>query len=131
MHESVYNTFLELTAAYCKNRKISGPFETFDDVDVVESRKPFEPPSLDLKASHSNMGPIIGETRLQKVMSYIQAGIAEGANLFLGGRQVGTCGYFVEPTIFLDVPAHSSFSQKHVSSLNTCTWIINNIYLSS
>lgn len=55
----------------------------------------------------SEMGPLISETHMQKVLSYIQLGTQEGATLLCGGKRLTEKGldkgYFVEPTIFTDV----------------------------
>jgi malonate-semialdehyde dehydrogenase (acetylating)/methylmalonate-semialdehyde dehydrogenase len=50
------------------------------------------------------MGPVISMAHKERVLSYIEKGIEEGANLILDGRQLkvagGRDGYFVGPTIF-------------------------------
>lgn len=45
----------------------------------------------------------VDSAHFDKVMSYIQAGKDEGAQLITGGEQVGSKGYFIQPTIFGDV----------------------------
>jgi betaine-aldehyde dehydrogenase len=55
------------------------------------------------------LGPIVHKAHYQKVMSYIEAGKAEGLKLLTGGnrpRHIET-GFFVEPTIFVEVPPTS------------------------
>lgn len=50
----------------------------------------------------TEMGPLVSETQMNRVMEYIETGRREGATLITGGqrnRQAGS-GYFVEPTIF-------------------------------
>ncbi|GIN94791.1 betaine aldehyde dehydrogenase [Siminovitchia terrae] len=58
------------------------------------------------EASESEMGPLVSEPHLQKVLQYIEAGKAEGAKLECGGNRLTTGkfekGYFLEPTIFTD-----------------------------
>jgi len=51
----------------------------------------------------SQMGPLVSTTQLERVTSYIQAGKAEGARIATGGARLGDKGYFVEPTVLLDV----------------------------
>jgi gamma-glutamyl-gamma-aminobutyraldehyde dehydrogenase len=48
------------------------------------------------------MGALVDETQLKTVMSYIEAGHAEGARCIVGGKQARaeTGGYYVEPTVF-------------------------------
>ncbi|WP_119462060.1 aldehyde dehydrogenase family protein [Rhodospirillaceae bacterium SYSU D60014] len=51
------------------------------------------------------MGPLVSKAQYDKVMGYIEAGKAEGASVLCGGgRAEGfDVGYFVAPTIFVDV----------------------------
>ncbi|MFY8216496.1 MAG: aldehyde dehydrogenase family protein [Chthoniobacterales bacterium] len=51
----------------------------------------------------SEMGPLISPGHLQKVMSYIQSGVDEGAELLCGGTKYSdarSAGNFLSPTIF-------------------------------
>jgi betaine-aldehyde dehydrogenase len=52
----------------------------------------------------TEMGPLISESHLQRVLDYIQAGLDEGAKLLCGGKRLTgnglENGYFLEPTIF-------------------------------
>ncbi len=52
----------------------------------------------------TQVGALVSEQHLQKVLSYIERGRAEGARLVMGGNRVTTRalapGYFVAPTIF-------------------------------
>jgi betaine-aldehyde dehydrogenase len=52
----------------------------------------------------TEMGPLISESHLQRVLDYIQVGLEEGAKLLCGGRRLTgnglANGYFLEPTIF-------------------------------
>ena len=66
-------------------------------VRVAETIRPGDP--LD---PETRMGAIVDRTQLERVLGYIDAGRAQGADLHLGGGQVleESGGYFVEPTIF-------------------------------
>lgn len=52
----------------------------------------------------TEMGPLISESHMQRVLEYIQIGLTEGAKLLCGGKRLSSsdleAGYFVEPTIF-------------------------------
>jgi len=50
----------------------------------------------------TRMGALISETQHQRVLSYIDAGRAEGAGIVLGGSATrpDSGGFFIEPTIF-------------------------------
>jgi phenylacetaldehyde dehydrogenase len=45
------------------------------------------------------MGPLVSEEQYQRVTSYIQSGIDEGAEVSAGGRAANGRGYFVRPTV--------------------------------
>ena len=51
------------------------------------------------------LGPLVGEGQYRKVLGYIEDGVAAGATLLTGGgRPAGLpSGYFLEPTVFVDV----------------------------
>jgi len=56
--------------------------------------------------TETNFGALISAQHRQKVLSYIEIGLAEGAKLLHGGQAVQPAaapgGFFVEPTIFSD-----------------------------
>ncbi len=52
------------------------------------------------------LGPVISEEQLTRVLGYVQAGYRDGGQTVLGGQRMGGAlaeGYFVEPTIFTRV----------------------------
>jgi acyl-CoA reductase-like NAD-dependent aldehyde dehydrogenase len=53
----------------------------------------------------TQLGAIVDETQLKRVMGYIESGRRDGASVRFGGRRVreDSGGYFVEPTAFEDV----------------------------
>jgi alpha-ketoglutaric semialdehyde dehydrogenase len=66
----------------------------------------------------TQVGPLINEGQLNKVLSYIQIGKEEGARLLVGGGRFteGDCrlGYFVEPTIFVDVTPQMRIAREEI-----------------
>ena len=54
--------------------------------------------------NNPDMGPIVNEIQMKRVLEYIEVGKREGAKCILGGYryQEGECknGYFIKPTIF-------------------------------
>jgi betaine-aldehyde dehydrogenase len=54
----------------------------------------------------TQIGPLVSEQHMQKVLGYIARGRAEGARLLIGGQRLTTGnlskGYFVAPTVFDD-----------------------------
>ncbi|MCD8397492.1 MAG: aldehyde dehydrogenase family protein [Lachnospiraceae bacterium] len=53
-----------------------------------------------------DMGAIVSESQMNKILGYIQKGVAEGATLVCGGERYteGECakGFFIRPTVFAD-----------------------------
>jgi betaine-aldehyde dehydrogenase len=61
----------------------------------------------------TKMGPLVTEEHRDKVMSYIEIGRKEG-RLIAGGKAVAGKGFFVEPTIFVDVDNHARIAQEEI-----------------
>ena len=57
-------------------------------------------PSL---APETRMGPLVSTEQHERVLSYIEAGRKEGASVLVGGDTPGGEGYFVNPTVLVDV----------------------------
>jgi acyl-CoA reductase-like NAD-dependent aldehyde dehydrogenase len=51
----------------------------------------------------TEFGPLVSAEQLDRVSGYIDSGIAEGAELVVGGNGAGGDGYFVPPTLFTGV----------------------------
>ncbi|PWA56209.1 aldehyde dehydrogenase 2C4 [Artemisia annua] len=68
---------------------------------VVEKAKtwvvgdPFDP--------STTQGPQVDKKQYERVLSYIDHGKREGASLIFGGKPCGEKGYYIEPTIFVNV----------------------------
>ncbi|MEV0341836.1 aldehyde dehydrogenase family protein [Nocardia sp. NPDC050713] len=56
----------------------------------------------------TEIGPLVSDEQLKTVTGYIEQGLADGATALAGGRRHGDRGFYVEPTLLVDV--HSSFS---------------------
>jgi phenylacetaldehyde dehydrogenase len=50
--------------------------------------------------SDTQLGPLVSQEQLSRVLSYVEFGVSEGAELVCGGRREGDQGYFVRPTVF-------------------------------
>jgi phenylacetaldehyde dehydrogenase len=48
----------------------------------------------------SQLGPIVSQQQMDKILGYVESGKAEGAELITGGFRQGDKGYFVAPTVF-------------------------------
>jgi aldehyde dehydrogenase (NAD+) len=51
---------------------------------------------------------------MDKILGYVESGKREGAKLLCGGGQVGERGYFVEPTVFVDVKDEMKIAQEEI-----------------
>lgn len=60
-------------------------------------------------------GPVVNQKAVDKIMSYIEIGKNEG-RLMVGGKRAETenTGYYIEPTIFADVPEDARIAQEEI-----------------
>ncbi|MCK5388554.1 MAG: L-glutamate gamma-semialdehyde dehydrogenase, partial [Candidatus Izimaplasma sp.] len=59
------------------------------------------------------MGPVTDQKAFDKIMGYIEIGKKEG-KLITGGIGNDSIGWFIEPTIFIDVDAYARIAQEEV-----------------
>jgi acyl-CoA reductase-like NAD-dependent aldehyde dehydrogenase len=65
----------------------------------------------------SQLGPVVSREQLERVTSYIEEGKRAGARIALGGQVLdrdGSGGYFVEPTVFVDVAPEMRIAQEEI-----------------
>jgi phenylacetaldehyde dehydrogenase len=68
---------------------------------VAEAAKKFRVgPGID---PSTNMGPVVSKEQLDRVCGYLESGMHDGAKALVGGRKRAGDGYFVEPTVLVDV----------------------------
>src|SRR5262245_3474329 len=62
------------------------------------------------------MGPLINARQRERVLGYIAKGKQEGARLAVGGGRPAHLpkGYFVEPTLFVDVDPNATIAQEEI-----------------
>ncbi|KAL0637555.1 mitochondrial aldehyde dehydrogenase [Maublancomyces gigas] len=65
-------------------------------------------------AEDTFQGPQVTRQQYERILSYIEAGKSEGATLVHGGTTHGEKGYFITPTIFVDVKDHYRINQEEV-----------------
>lgn len=64
-----------------------------------------------------SMGPLVSRAQQERVMGYIATGHREGAKLAFGGetpRELAASGYFVAPTIFVDVDPGMRIAREEI-----------------
>jgi phenylacetaldehyde dehydrogenase len=64
--------------------------------------------------SGNDFGPLISKTQKERVMSYIDLGQEEGAELLTGGNSYGDQGHFVQPTIFSNVNGDMRIAKEEI-----------------
>lgn len=62
----------------------------------------------------TQMGPLVSQVQLAKVLGYIETAKAEGATLVTGGGQPAQGGCFVQPTVFADVTDEMTIAREEV-----------------
>jgi 4-guanidinobutyraldehyde dehydrogenase/NAD-dependent aldehyde dehydrogenase len=65
---------------------------------------------------NSQMGAIVDENQMNRVLGYIEKGAAEGAKLCTGGKRARTesGGYYVEPTVFDAVKNDMTIAKEEI-----------------
>lgn len=95
LEESIYDKFIERLVERTKNIRIGAG-----------------------DAEHTEMGPLISEAHMEKVLHYIKIGQEEGAVLACGGNRITEGeygkGFFVEPTIFIDTTPDMRIVQEEI-----------------
>ena len=66
--------------------------------------------------SASDLGPLVAERQVDRVLGYINKGKAEGATLAAGGGRPKDLdkGYYIEPTVFGNVPNSATIAQEEI-----------------
>jgi phenylacetaldehyde dehydrogenase len=86
----------------------------FDSViEGVAATAPFwaPRPSLD---PEGHTGPLVSKEQFDRVMGYIEAGKRDGASVALGGDAPSADGYYVNPTILVDVNPQMSVVREEI-----------------
>ncbi|MGW6330888.1 aldehyde dehydrogenase family protein [Nocardia rhamnosiphila] len=76
-HRSIYDTVLDGLAAAAAAQIVGNPFD-----------------------SATTMGPLVNRVQRDRVLGYVERGVAEGARLVAGGAREDGPGFFVRPTVF-------------------------------
>jgi aldehyde dehydrogenase (NAD+) len=91
VHESIYPQFIEIyKATYVALAKHGDPLD-----------------------SATTQGPLVDSIQFKRVLDYIETGKGEG-KLLTGGKQKSGTGYFVEPTVFTDVPDTARINKEEI-----------------
>ena len=80
VQEKIYDKFIDRLSGMNKTRKLGDPLDPATE-----------------------QGPQVDQAQFDKIMRYIDLGNKEGAKCLTGGKRHGSRGYYVEPTLFVDV----------------------------
>ena len=94
------------------SRVIAGP-KIYDKlleelVPQVESLKVGDP----MESDEIEMGPVISQSQQERILGFLER--AKGATVLTGGGTNGSRGYFVQPTVVVDVKQTDEIVQKEV-----------------
>jgi len=65
----------------------------------------------------TELGPLVSQKQLDRVMRYVELGSGEGARLVAGGERPGgdlADGYFVRPTVFADANNDMTIAREEI-----------------
>ncbi|HEX4610061.1 MAG TPA: aldehyde dehydrogenase family protein [Urbifossiella sp.] len=91
VEDRVYDEFVHKMTAKAKTRRVGDPFDPTTE-----------------------QGPQVSGEQMDRVLGYIDAGNREGAKRLVGGGRVGDRGYFVEPTVFVDVKDEMTIAREEI-----------------
>jgi len=62
----------------------------------------------------THMGPLVSKEQFDRVNSFLISGKEQGARAIVGGGRVGECGYFIAPTVLVDVRPEMKVVQEEI-----------------
>eukprot|EP01012_Entosiphon_sulcatum_P027000 TRINITY_DN3253_c0_g1_i1.p1 TRINITY_DN3253_c0_g1~~TRINITY_DN3253_c0_g1_i1.p1 ORF type:complete len:503 (+),score=95.86 TRINITY_DN3253_c0_g1_i1:28-1509(+) len=99
VQEGIYDAFIQGFTAAAKAWKVGDQFAT----DTMQ-------------------GPQVDDIQFKRILGYIDAGKAQGAQLTTGGTRVGTKGYFIAPTILTNVQDEHTVAREEIFGPVACVF---------
>ncbi|MGH3948779.1 MAG: aldehyde dehydrogenase family protein [Pseudonocardiaceae bacterium] len=62
----------------------------------------------------TELGPLVSQEQFDRVTGYLDQGLSDGARALTGGKRWGEQGYFVEPTVLVDVKPEFSVVREEI-----------------
>src|SRR5207245_6783628 len=113
---SLFGCFFHQGQACESGTRLFVPEKLHDEVvaRLVERTKPLT--AGDPMDFATCQGPLISARQRETVLGYIKKGVEEGAKIAIGGKRPEHLakGYFVEPTIFVDVKNSMTIAQEEI-----------------
>lgn len=91
VQEGIYDEFVKRSRELALKRTVGNPFDK----------------------SNAN-GPQIDNVQFKKILELIETGKSEGAKLECGGKQSGTKGFFIQPTVFSNVTDDMTIAREEI-----------------
>lgn len=91
VQSDIYDKFVAKSAELASKRVVGDPFD-----------------------QKTEMGPQIDEKQYSKILSMIDSGKKEGAQLRSGGEKHGDVGYFIRPTVFSNVSDDMTIAREEI-----------------
>jgi acyl-CoA reductase-like NAD-dependent aldehyde dehydrogenase len=91
VHEKVYDQFIEIFVDQVKKIVVGDPQD-----------------------EKTTMGPMANKQQMEKVEYYIDSAIKEGARIAFGGKRAAGKGYFLQPTVVVDVTHDMTIAREEI-----------------
>ncbi len=94
LHRSIHDSFLDGLIARAKALRVGSPLD-----------------------EATQLGPMVSERQLDRVLGYVERGRKEQARLILGGKRLGgewSTGFYMAPTIFDDVRPDMTIAREEI-----------------
>jgi len=65
-------------------------------------------------SDNTDIGPLVNANAIKKIDSQVKEAVREGAEVLVGGEQIGNKGYFYKPTVLKNVNPKMSIAQEEV-----------------
>jgi phenylacetaldehyde dehydrogenase len=120
IHGAANAIFFNHGQCCCAGSRLYVEQAIFDDVvsGVAERAK-------NIKLGHgfhpdTTMGPLVSEEQMNRVCSYLDAGLNEGAEAVVGGKRCEGLGYFVEPTVMVKTNSEMKVVKEEIFGPVVC-----------
>ena len=108
--------FMNSGQACVAGTRLLAPKSRLDEVKraIKEAIRAF--PAGDPSDPKTGIGPMATQKQYDRVQSYIRKGLEEGAELLVGGEghPEGLAGYFVKPTVFVNVKNDMTIAREEI-----------------
>jgi aldehyde dehydrogenase (NAD+)/phenylacetaldehyde dehydrogenase len=91
VEESIHDRFVEQIVERAKKMTPGDPFD-----------------------KNTRLGAIVSERQMERVLGYVESGVAEGAELLTGGQRLERPGYFVDAAVFDKVKPEMTIAREEI-----------------